>query len=147
MKLKITFDIKKVIIVLIALFCLILLNKIVNHYFLTYEFSDKYEKAEWFYKIQRNKGITVIEISGNSEKITSDLYLDFQTITPVGIVIVNDKYRVIKRLPKADDFDVSDVDKNISYSNFADKTTLLQHIAILKTLKNQKSKAIKFYYN
>lgn len=147
MKLEIKFNVKKVIFFLIVLLIILLVNKAINHYFLAYEFSDKYEKSEWFYKIQRHNGLTIIEISGNSDKIKSELYLDFQPLTPLGIVVLDDKFRIIKKLPIAEDFDMADIDKDISYSNFSDKTTFLQHIKILNILKDKKSKAIKFYYD
>lgn len=147
MKLKAKLNIKKVIIFLVVLLIVLLFNKAINHYLLTYEFSNKYEKSEWFYKAQRHKGLTIIEISSNSDKIESELYLDFQPITPLGIVVLDDKYRIIKKLPMTEGIDMTDIDKDISYSNFSDKTTLLQHIKILNILKNKKSKAIKFYYD
>lgn len=147
MKLNIKLNMKKCINFLVALFVLLLFCKIINRYFFTYEFSDKYEKAEWFYKIQRNKGLSIIEISGNYDKLEPEWYNELKTITPIGIVLLDDKYRIIKKLPIVDDFGMTDIEKSISYSNFAGKTTLLQHIVILKTLKNRKSNAIKFYYN
>ena len=136
---------RKVFIGIIFILIIFFIFSLINNNLFNYEFSQQLETSETYYKLHRSNHLSIIEIPSKINNQNDSI--DFQAVLPLGILFIDEKYRVIQKLPLQDDFNYEKIDKSINYNKYVAKTSLQTHIKILNLLKKHKENSIEFYYN